>query len=475
MLRDVNVARRELLLASLAAAPLLIGSSGFGLGPAFTPEQFGARGDGRTNDTLAFARLSDAVQRAGGGTIRLSRRTYRVGWQRELGAANYRLSPSPILEFKDLPGGLRIEGNGATLRCAPGLRFGSFEGEELRPWEGIMPLYDLSVRATPYETMIRVDRSRGPVEITGLELDGAIHQAVIGGSWGDVGRQIAMTGVVLRDNAGPELVADVLSHRHGQDGMMIDGITSSDRPSRRVERVRCLENGRQGCSIVGGQGYVFADCEFSRTGRLSVSSPPGAGVDIEAEGKKVIADLHFSNCRMADNSGCGVVADSGPSSDVRFIDCALVGTTSWSNWCDKPRFSYEGCTFVGAAVHPFASKDAADATRFFRCTFTDDPARGRVATVYLQNPAGSTIMDAGGSFGSGRNVLFDNCSVECVGEGLLPWTVDSIYRSCRMRQRSIQTSYPRGVYRGTNRIDGTAVLDGSRIEGSLLLNGQAFA
>lgn len=467
------MARRELLASSLVAAPFLLGFSRVSGTAPFTPEQFGAKGDGVTNDTLAFARLSAAVERAGGGVIRLSRTTYRVGLQRAIGAGDYVLSPTPILALSDLTDGVRIEGNGAVLRCAPGLSFGSFEAGGVRPRQGVMPHVDLATRATPYEAMILIQRSRGPVRITGVELDGQIQRAVIGGGWGDVGRQIQMSGIVLRDNRGPELVADVFSHDHGLDGMMIDGRVSPSGVDRRIERVRCLRNARQGCSLIGGHGYRFWECDFSDTGRGVLASSPGAGVDIEAEGGKTIADVQFSACRFAGNVGCGAVADSGPSRDVRFTDCTMVGTTAWSNWSAKPGFVYDGCTFVGAVAHPFGSAAAAEATRFSDCLFTDDPGRGQVATAYLADPFGSPILDAGGAFDGGRNVLFDRCSFDCVEKGLLPWTVNTIFQDCRMHQTSSRPSYPRGIYRGSSQITGAAMLDGSRIEGTVLLNGRS--
>src|SRR6266536_3090482 len=59
--------RRTFLATSSAAAT--ISSRLPAAAPALlTPEDFGALGDGKTNDTRAFARLSDEVNRRGGGT-----------------------------------------------------------------------------------------------------------------------------------------------------------------------------------------------------------------------------------------------------------------------------------------------------------------------------------------------------------------------------------------------------------------------
>src|SRR5947209_15941459 len=77
------------------------------------PDDFGAKGDGVTNDTAAFARLSQAVRRRGGGTIALgAKRTYIVGSQQR-DILNFTWGPAPILELDGLSGPLTILGNGA--------------------------------------------------------------------------------------------------------------------------------------------------------------------------------------------------------------------------------------------------------------------------------------------------------------------------------------------------------------------------
>jgi len=42
---------------------------------------FGAKGDGVTNDTDAFASMSTAIRLRGGGTVELRKTTYLVGRQ----------------------------------------------------------------------------------------------------------------------------------------------------------------------------------------------------------------------------------------------------------------------------------------------------------------------------------------------------------------------------------------------------------
>ena len=83
----MNGARRSFLLGSAASAmgaaipDIVLAMLQRGGERTFTPEMFGARGDGRTNDSAAMARVSEAVSANGGGTVVFRRATYLVGAQ----------------------------------------------------------------------------------------------------------------------------------------------------------------------------------------------------------------------------------------------------------------------------------------------------------------------------------------------------------------------------------------------------------
>lgn len=461
--------RRTFMLQGAGASLAATGRSAAAAPKVFRPEAFGAKGDGRTDDTEAFGRMSRAVNQAGGGIISLSRCTYMVGHQKLAQPPHYLFEPLPIIDLEDLSGGVTIEGDDAILRAIPGGRYGSFDtdGQPLRPK---MPFLDGSALASPYRFMIRIARSRGPVQIRNLELDGNIARMHLGGGWGDTGWQIPMTGIALVDNVGDELLADLFLHDHGQDGMLVEGSEARSGASRQIVRVRSSRNGRQGCSIVGGSGYRFIDCEFTSTGRGVVTSAPGAGVDIEAEGGKQVFDLRFTRCVFEDNHGAGMVADSGPSRDVRFTQCRFVGKTNWSAWPSKPGFQFDRCLFAGAVVRAFGSENPKEATQFVDCAFVDrDP---RTGSVVYGSDGSIPMVDLGGSYNAGMNVAFIRCRFEFELAGKLPWTGGSVYESVYMRQSSAEPAYPRGVYRGHNVIHGSAILASSRIEGSVELNGR---
>ena len=462
--------RRHLLASglTLAAGALLPAAGGCAQAPAdpvFRPEDFGAAGDGRTNDTRAFQRLATAVNAAGGGRIVLRPVTYLVGQQRAGGPGEpYAFAPEHILRLARCSRPLTIEGNKARLRCAPGLRYGTFDRRSGARIDRKLPYTVPGDLATPYDYMVLIESCTAPIVVQDLELDGGVAGLRIGGPWGDTGWQIAAVGLFLRENTGGETVRGVHSHHHAQDGIILAGASRAARGvARAFSDVRCDANGRQGMSIIGGRGYRFTDCRFTRTGRGPVSSAPGAGMDIEAE-VGTIRDLAFVRCEFSDNAGCGMVADSGDSANVRFDACRFVGTTNWSAWPNKPGFVFTGCEFVGAVVRCFSSDAPGQATRFMHCRFTDDPARASRGRVYLNGPM-VNLSDS-------RNVLFQSCTFTATHGAQLPWSTAVIFADCVMRQSGPVQAYPRGTFRGTNRIDGNVDIGASRVIGRLLLNGQ---
>lgn len=455
---------RRTFLASFAAAAA-IPHRLLAAARVLRPEDFGAKGDGETNDTAAFGALSAAVNARGGGTILLARgRTYIVGAQHK-GGGPFGWNPAPVLALRGLTAPLVILGNGARLRCQSGLRFGTFDPGTGEPVQRPMPNRRSEEVASPYRAMISIEGCSAPVSVLDIELDGNAAALRVGGKFGDKGWQIPAEGMLLVDNRGDEIVTNVRSHDHARDGVMIKGDDSRSSRSR-FTRFVARSNGRQGASIVGGRNYTFADCEFSRTGRGRLASAPSAGVDIEAEGKKIVRDLTFAHCRFADNAGVGLLASTGDSAQARFAGCTFIGTTSWSAWPNKPHFTFDDCTFVGALVHAFADpQDASRAARFTNCRFTDDPKLSPTGQVF---GAGRPIVNLPKS----DNVLFDRCSFRLVATGVLPWSWRATYRDCVMSQRSSKGAKPKGLYLGRTTIEGPVDLYGSKVEGTLIVNGK---
>ena len=92
-------------------------------------KDYGAVGDGVTNDTTAFQQAAEAMNAAGGGKLVIPEGIYIVGRQSlaEARGLGYAYQPENILKISDCARPVIIEGYGAVLKAAPGLKLGSFD------------------------------------------------------------------------------------------------------------------------------------------------------------------------------------------------------------------------------------------------------------------------------------------------------------------------------------------------------------
>lgn len=466
----MTISRRDVLAGVAGSAgAALVPTCARAQGGTVTPEMFGARGDGVTNDSDAFAEMAIAINLRGGGTVDLRKATYIVGKQ-TLGRdpAGWAYPTADVMEFKNLRSPLIIRGNGARLKCASGLRYGLFDRSTGKAVHHPMPYYDGRELASPYLAMIRISGCRAPIELDDLELDGSLPGLLIGGPYGDTGHQIPAIGLFLADNLDTETVRNLYTHHHGQDGLEISG-DDKRRARSRFKNVVSEYNGRQGLSMIGGRGYDFVRCKFNHTGRSAVQSAPGAGVDLEAEGTKTNRDLTFTECEFSNNIGCGILAETGDSEGATFTRCTFIGTTSWSAWPRKPRMVFRRCTFVGSAVNAYPHADPEQAAQFHDCRFRDDPRLSPTGKV--AGSSGHPIFDLGVS----DNVLFNRCSFVMTHKQPLPWSWRATYADCTMTQRAPETAYPKGKYLGHSTIVGPADMYNSKVIGTVILNGKPMA
>lgn len=378
------------------------GANGSGNIVGLMPEDFGAAGDGVTNDTAAFALLAAEINAMGGGVIELTPgATYMVGGQDpDLTPSVYTYVPHRVMDFTGLTKGLVIKGNGAKIKCRPGLKYGGFTTD------GVPTVVaTANTAAAPYNSMIQVLDSTGSIHIEDLELDGNLNNHEVGGPYGDTGIQIGSLGLLIRDCTGPLKIANIHTHHHGTDGWQLDldgdAVDSPDNHGTFVS-VKSEFNGRNNCSIVGGRGLTFIECGFNYSGRLTrnattagpVSSAPKAGLDIEPEGGKKVRNLRFIRCEFSNNSGVGMVSDNGDAADVIFDQCGFKGTTTYCIWPQMPRFKFNDCGFVGAMVHLYGGTDPALATQFDGGFSSNDVTLSPTGTVYGVG-SGDKLVDGG--------------------------------------------------------------------------------
>jgi hypothetical protein len=281
---------------------------------SFTPEAFGATGDGIRDDYDAFARLVRTVSGAGGGSIMLAPgKTYSL---------NRYVAPGNGVEDLVFAGcnGLTIEGNGATIRI---------KGDIHRDRESVRSLAGL------------IFRDSRQVVVRNVDLAGGVERTTRGAEI----REPPSHGLVFQTCF--DVIIDGVTSRHfAGDGLYIRESSSLNslgqrQASRRftVRNSRFLFNARQGLSVIQLRGALFENCDFSYTGAIDErgtigpygSHSPGAGVDIEPNRTPMdstpvdvfTGDIILRGCRLIGNAGSSLVA-AKYAGGVRFLDHVTV-------------------------------------------------------------------------------------------------------------------------------------------------------
>jgi hypothetical protein len=387
-------------------------------------KDFGAVGDGVTNDTDALAAASAHINALGGGTLVIPPGTYIIGKQTFAGAAGrgYAYKASTVLSFKGCTKPVSVIGCGAVLKFASGLKFGSFDPATGAVHNPTLPFTNADYAAAVGTAIEFLNCTS--VSVEDLEIDGNIASLALGGVWGDTGRQLGAYGLWAYGNKSLQ-AKNVYVHHHGLDGVVIGyaGLTeTSDHYPHVLTNVRSEYNARQGLSWVGGTSLTAIGCAFNYTGRGTFSSAPTCGLDVEAE-SSVCRNGLFLNCEFKDNAGSGVIADSGDSANVAFVGCKVVATTNFAIGSNKPGFVFQDC-FIAGLVHSLygSTTNPASATKYIRCTITDEAKFcGSTALInaYLVDTAGSS------------NAFFDNCRMVATRSRLC-FANNGILKNCHM-------------------------------------------
>ncbi len=409
-------------------------------------KELGAKGDGLSDDSPAFQLAGRLISRLGTGVLDIGPGTYRVGRQKRDNAGRY--VAEPVLRIAGCRGPVIIRGHGAKLVANEGLRFGSFDPRTGSPIEPDLPFTDYRFRADAYRGLVDlVDNDF--VVLEGLTLDGNQGGLILGGHWGDKGRQCFAHGVYAYCNRAL-FFRDLVCRDHATDGMIIGypGLQETSTPTPvYLERVRCLGNGRQGLSWVGGIGLTAVECEFAGTGRGRVRSAPCAGVDIEAE-NSICRKGVFVNSRFADTCGVPLVADSGDSADCVFEGCSFIAGSSWALWPKKPQMRFVNCEIIGGLVNTYGKDtNGLHSTLFQRCRFRESKAGSDIQAGMLAQSYGYSVQFRSCSFSTERIKLgiFDHADIEScyfLSHFCPSFENDwlSRFRDARLRQSTINVS-----------------------------------
>lgn len=381
-------------------------------------KDFGAVGDGKTNDQAAFQKAADFFNQraktpagAAPAVLAVPKGVYLVGRQNPLGGDG--------IDVLRLAGcrNLTIQGaDSATteIRYGSGLHYGAFNPAGQRPFEAPTAFFIDRKYAATVGTCIVLQNCENVV-VTGLAINGNVGKAVVGGHWGDTGIQLSYDGIFINDSRRITL-RELALHHLGRDGVQVlnhlaKSLGDATADNIVLENSTFNYNGRQGLSVTGVSGLRAVNCSFSHTGRVIIPalgkalfSAPGAGVDLEPQ-DGFVKNVRFDNCRLVDNAGQALVADrpggNHPETTQNIVvaNSLLWGTSNWSVWVSQPGFLFSNCRIYGAFVHGCRAAGPSQATRFVGCTFEDKPYRGQAAY-------GTFMMH---SDGAARYMSFTDC------------------------------------------------------------------
>jgi hypothetical protein len=358
------------------------------------PKKFGIVPNTGKNLTDNFIALSNSINKLGGNTtVIIPKGIYIIGKQ-SLGLDGVYLSGHDVVSLKNC-NNVKISGmKGTKFIYANNLKFGSFNPQtgELHP--AILPFYDKKYIAQ-IGCALRTTNCNN-IEFNNIEIEGNINNTIIGGKWGDTGYQLWHYGVYISNSKNIK-VTNINAHHFALDGISVSG---SGREEMNISLNNCKfeYNGRQGFSWIGGKGVVATNCKFNHTGKSKIQSSPGAGLDIEAEGGNEVINGQFINCEFINNSGCGIIADTGPSKNINFKGCTFIGVSNWSVWVQKPSYTFNKCTFNGSFVHGYITTDFKEATKFYNCIFEDKKYKG-------QDVYGGYLLESDGR----KKMIFEDC------------------------------------------------------------------
>lgn len=372
-------------------------------------KSFGAQGDGKRNDTTAFAAACAQINRQGGGVLWIPPGTYLVGQQRFAGThgKGYSWQGQPVISIHGCSRPVLISGHHARLRLANGMRYGAFD-----PVTGAVYQTPVNGEAGPDTSadcgsMIAL-YGNAEVVVQDLELDGNMDHLRLGGPSDGSGHQHNATGISCVLNRKVHL-KNIHCHHHGLDGLYIgtDGQPPAGPTEHLLEHVVTEYNGRQGLSWTGGIGLTARYCRFNHTGQGRIRSEPASGVDIEPNAPAFCRNGLFSHCEFKHNYRNGLVSEHA-SGDAGYTTCHFC--TFWGGATERvlrpenPAMTFVDCAIHGGIYKPWNDPNPALTTKFIRCTI-DDAADPRTGITPLVK---DMLIE-----GDLSHVLFQQCHISC--------------------------------------------------------------
>lgn len=289
---------------------------------------FGAIGDGKTNDSRAWAEAIKFFSGKKDTKLFIPKGTYLIGEQsidsdttNKVRFANLKY-PALLKNTSNLV----IEGETdsktgkpvSIIKYLDGLYYGYLNPVTKK--EALIANMDSEANLG---AILNLDFTCKDIVIRNLELDGNFNQQIYFPLPNGVKRgfDIGHYGITSYSTANL-LLENLYAHHFALDGFYIQNdrkVLEEGKYHTIVKKCRSDLNGRQGLSFTVGSSILLVDSEFTNTGRGRVRISPAANVDIEnhdASGAS-LKNIRIENCTISNNlGGAGSINIAGKVEDI---------------------------------------------------------------------------------------------------------------------------------------------------------------
>jgi hypothetical protein len=278
-------------------------------------KDFGAKGDGISDDYNALIAASGAINKNGGGTLFFPRGTYYIK------PYNTQQKKYPNIEFINC-NGVNVIGDHAVISVNGNFkRTKDFEagthGNGNSYINEVIPLLFTNCKN---------------VHVEGFEINGNVNLMTR-----DAHLAEGRAHLILLNGCEQVILNNLYLHHAQSDGVYITG---KDKPTINVKMydVVSSNNARQGMSITGLTGGEFTNCRFTNTGETQGSygyHAPSAGVDIEPRTYKdyKTGNIVFNKCTFDNNIGGQFICTSpSNTSNIVLKNCSIISNAKSSKY-----------------------------------------------------------------------------------------------------------------------------------------------
>ncbi len=380
---------------------------------------FGALGDGITDDSQAFKRASDWINAnwSASSSIKIvvPAGTYVVGhqirkgdiWNYGTGSINNQSQSYLGVRVFDL-----MQANNVIIEGAPnmgtriiyknGLIYGGYRTDidqtcTARGTCNNCPNWN---DVATVGTFIFLDQC-SCISVSNFWVEGRYNMCDRKGMVGECGTiQLEYDGILISGGSDID-ISNVTCANFGRDGLMSYYTNGSNVTNLTLNNFISSGNGRQGYSLVSGINVMATNCDFILTGDIKDGAiypgNPQAGVDIEPDQGGVVNNCKFIKCRMTANRSYAFTTNNYFPSKITLDSCFLSSLNGYALWpSGMIQSTIKNSTILGKVTHVLGSSPSDPLiieNNFFTDWFGswDTP----VTTIWAQNnlPNGSYMFD----------------------------------------------------------------------------------